>query len=117
MKLAIVGSRTFTNFKRLEEFAIENIKISQITTVISGGAVGADKLAEEFAKKYDIPIQIFYPNWKKYGKIAGFIRNEKIIKNCDEVIALWDGMSRGTEHSIGLARKYGKLLYILHTPI
>lgn len=113
MKLAIVGSRTFNDFERLKEFIRDNMTISKLTTIVSGGAKGADKLAEDFAQKYDIPITIFYPNWKKYGKVAGFIRNEKIIKNCDEVIALWDGASRGTKHSIELARKHDKKLYIL----
>ena len=113
MKLAIVGSRTFTDFERLEEFVKDNIQLPLITEIVSGGAKGADTLAEEFAKKYDIPLKVFYPNWDKYGKSAGFRRNGKIIKNCDRVIALWDGKSKGTRNSIDLARKYNKKLHIL----
>ena len=47
---------------------------------------------------------IFPAEWKKYGKRAGYIRNHDIIKNSDHVVAFWDGKSRGTLHSIELAR-------------
>jgi hypothetical protein len=117
MKVAIVGSRTYTNFERLEQFVKDTVNISEITTIISGGAKGVDTLAEKLALKYDIPTKIFYPNWQKYGKFAGPVRNEKIIKDSDIVIALWDGMSKGTNSSINLARKYNRELHILHITI
>jgi hypothetical protein len=105
MKLAIVGSRTFNDFEYLEESIFNNLKVDYITEIVSGGAKGADTLAEIFAKKYELPITIFNADWNTFGKRAGFIRNETIIKNCDFLIAFWNGISKGTKHSINLARK------------
>ena len=62
----------------------------------------------------NIKTLIFPANWEKYGKRAGFIRNEDIIKNCDAVIAFWDGKSKGTFHSLSLADKYYKPTKIIY---
>lgn len=121
--IAIVGSRTFNNYELLKEklfnflFGTEKdfYYNSYNTTVISGGAGGADKLGERFADEYGLNKKIFYPNWDKFGKSAGFIRNKDIIKNSDVVFAFWDYKSKGTKNSIDLARKYGKILYIIDT--
>jgi hypothetical protein len=104
MKLAVVGSR---NFEDLEKLSLELDRLhakNTITLIISGGAVGADSLAEVWAKSKSIPVQIFKPDWKKHGKSAGFIRNRDIINSCDSCIAFWDGVSKGTLNSINLAK-------------
>ena len=106
MKLAIIGSRTFNNYGLLQE-TLEQYK-SKITLVVSGAAKGADSLGERWAIKNNIKTLIFPADWEKYGKRAGFIRNEDIIKNCDAVIAFWDEISRGTAHSLSLCEKYNK---------
>jgi len=108
MKLAIVGSRTFTDYELLEEIILANYDIGSIEQIISGGAGGADTLAEKFSDKYKIPKLIFKPDWKLYGKKAGLIRNDLIIGNADEVIAFWDGISKGTQYSINFAKKNNK---------
>lgn len=106
MKLAIIGSRDFNNYNLLEE----SLKLykSKINKVISGAARGADSLGEKWANNNKIETLIFPADWEKHGKAAGFIRNEDIIKNCDCCIAFWDGLSKGTAHSISLCEKYGK---------
>lgn len=115
MKLGIIGSRGFNNYDFLKKetniFLIEN-DIS-INTIISGGAKGADTLGEKYAEEYKIPVKIFYPDWNKYGKKAGYLRNIEIIENSDVVIAFWDGCSPGTKISIDLARNKNKILKII----
>ena len=114
MKIAVVGSREFK-----EEGLILDILSSELTpgdTLISGGARGVDTFAEEalsainqgYAPDGQISKHIFKPDWDKYGKRAGFLRNELIINEADKVIAFWDGESKGTKHSIDLAIKAGK---------
>ena len=106
MKLAIIGSRTFNDYNFLNE-VLESFK-PKLTLVVSGAAKGADTLGEKWAIQNKIQTLIFPADWEKYGKRAGFIRNEDIIKNCDCVIAFWDGESKGTKHSISLCEKYNK---------
>lgn len=113
MSIAIVGSRDFKNFDFLEKTILDNYKIENITEIISGGAKGADTLAEQFAIKYSIPMSIFTPDWDLYGKSAGYKRNILIIDMSDEVIAFWDGISKGTKLSIDLANKAKKKLMIV----
>ena len=116
MNLAIVGSRTFDNYEMLtskidEICANNNIEIGKI---VSGGARGADRMGERFAKERGIETLIFPAEWNKYGKRAGFIRNETIIDNCDICIAFWDGESRGTKHDIDLCKQKGKVCYVVY---
>lgn len=113
MRIAIVGSRGFKNFDFLEKTILDNYKTENITEIISGGAKGADTLAEQFAIKHSIPMSIFTPDWELYGKSAGYKRNIQIIDMSDEVIAFWDGISKGTKHSIDLANKAKKKVMIV----
>lgn len=111
MKLAIVGSRTFNDYALLKE-TIKSNNLN-ITEIVSGGARGADSLAEKFAIDNDIQTTIYKADWKTHGKAAGFIRNHDIIKNSDIVLAFWDGISNGTRHSISLAEKHNKRLIVV----
>ena len=106
MKIAIIGSRDFTD-RNLLNSTLEPYK-SKITLVVSGAARGADKLGEQWAIDNDIETLIFPADWDNHGKAAGFIRNQDIIKNCDGAVAFWDHISNGTRHSISLCEKYNK---------
>jgi hypothetical protein len=104
MTVAIVGSRSFDNYSRMRHtlfFLFEG----NIDEIVSGGAQGADKLAEQYADEYDIPIRIFAPDWESFGKSAGYIRNKIIVEHADHVVAYWDGKSKGTQHTIEIAQK------------
>ena len=107
MKLAIVGSRSFSDY----EFMKKILAFHSCTQIISGGAKGADTLAKQYAGENGISITEFLPNWDRDGKAAGFIRNKQIVNACDELVAFWDGESRGTAHSIKLAEEAGKPIY------
>ena len=106
MKLAVIGSRSFDNFELLNK-EIQTLG-PEITEIISGGANGADLLAEKWAIENQIKLTIIKPNWSLYGKGAGIKRNEKIINDCNYCIAFWDGKSKGTLSSIKFCVKYSK---------
>lgn len=109
MRTAIIGSRTFNDLS----FATERLKEFDITHVVSGGARGADSIAEKWAYQNEIPTTIYYPNWGRYGKSAGFRRNADIVEDCDQLIAFWDGNSKGTANSIDIAKANKKPHYII----
>ena len=116
MKIAIVGGRDFNDYqllkKEVDEYIDEN-KISNIS-IISGGAKGADRLAEKFATEMDFEVIVFKPNYEKYGRGATIVRNSQIIENSDVVFAFWDGQSKGTHDSIKKAVKLAKKLFIIN---
>ncbi len=102
MKIAVVGSRS-----------IKNADISQYipkeaTEIITGGAVGVDKLAEREARLRGIALTVFKPDYELHGKSAPIVRNKLIAKECDMLIAFWDGSSRGTVFTWRYAAKLGK---------
>lgn len=126
-KLAIIGSRSFNNEellnKIINEFFIDSYGTPIFDTLVSGGASGADKLGENWAKKwnkiyaknsFEIKLKIFYPDWDKFGKSAGFVRNRNIIEESDVILAFYDGVSHGTAHSIDLAKKAKKITMIVY---
>ena len=104
MKIAVIGSRGFEDYIRLEEVLNE---LNQIECIISGGAKGADRLAEVYADANGIPKKIFPAQWGTHGRAAGMIRNKDIVDASDLVIAFWDGASRGTKHTIEYSKKKG----------
>jgi len=112
MKLAIIGSRKFSNKERFD-YKLEPYK-DKVTLVISGGAEGADTFASNWAKENNIPIIVHLPDWNKYGKAAGAIRNRLIVNECDELIAFWDGKSKGTKISIDMAKDQRKRYDIIY---
>ena len=104
-KVAVIGSRGFDSYETLSKILDDNLNISEI---ISGGAKGADSLGARYATERGIPVTIFRPDWDKYGKRAGFIRNTDIVTAADIIVAFWDGESKGTANSIATAGRLGK---------
>lgn len=101
MKVAIVGSRS------ISKADISRYIPPDTDLIISGGAVGVDKLAEEYADKKGIKKLILYPDYELYGKSAPLIRDKLIVDHADLVIAVWDGVSGGTEFTISYAKRRG----------
>jgi len=116
MKLAIVGSRVFNDYELLKKWTSIYITNSWGTNIIiiSGGAKGTDTFAEQFAIESGFETYIYLPDWNKYGKSAGFKRNQQIIDNCDILLAFWDGKSKGTQDSINKAKLAKKPTFIVY---
>ncbi len=115
LKVAVIGSRTFTDKVRL--FKILDTNIEKIEMVVSGGAAGADSFAQEWCKERGMPCLIFYPRWYDenglYDRGAGFKRNYLIVRESNLVLAFWDGVSKGTANSIEIAKQSGKRVKII----
>ncbi len=110
MRVAIVGSRKFRDYKLMLEY-LKEINLG-ITHIVSGGAPGADSLAERLAKDFRISITTHYANWDKFDKAAGAIRNEKVVNDCQAVVAFPGPESKGTRDVINKAGLKGIPLYV-----
>lgn len=102
MKLAIVGSRN------LIVKNIENYIPTDVSEIVSGGAKGVDACAAEYARKNNIKLTEFLPQYYMYGRNAPLKRNDKIAEYADEALAFWDGSSRGTLYTIQHFQTLGK---------
>jgi len=112
LKIGVIGSRGFNDYKLLKDTLDEYL--NDVFLIVSGGAVGADSLGEKWANENSVKTLIIKPDWNKYGKSAGFIRNTDIVENSDIIIAFWDSLSRGTEDSIKKAREMGREVKIIY---
>lgn len=102
MKVAVIGSRSITNID------IEPFIPRGITLLITGGAIGVDTIAEHYADRKCIKKQIIFPDYQRFGKSAPLMRNKLIVDNADIVIAIWDGVSAGTNYTVKYAERIGK---------
>ena len=107
MKLAIIGSRTIKNID-IEKYIPENV-----CEIVSGGAVGVDTCAAEYARAHGIKLVEFLPQYELYGRGAPIIRNKKIVDYADRVLVFWNGNSKGTLSVISYAQKIGKICDIV----
>ena len=101
MKVAVIGSRGIS--------AVDiGIHISGGDEIVSGGAIGIDACAAEYAKKNGLKMTVFLPQYERYGRAAPIVRNKKIVEYADKIVAFWDGKSKGTLSVIKYAEKMGK---------
>jgi hypothetical protein len=116
IRLLVCGGRDLDSsdvWNWLERFARGDCQAAlgdhsaKIGILIHGGAHGADEGAASWGESENIPVRCFPAEWKKHGKAAGPLRNEKMLRegNPDVVIA-FDG-GRGTANMIGLAESAG----------
>lgn len=106
-RVIVAGSRTICNqafvFNHLDRLLANKMKLDSIQ-IISGTARGVDQIGEAYAKAKGIECVRFPADWEKYGKRAGYLRNQQMAEHADALVAFWDGQSRGTKHMIEIAR-------------
>ena len=132
MKVIVAGSRECKDYNIVREAIELGLKELNITpsVILSGDAIGVDKLGEKYANENGINCVKYIPKWKdiagkpsseiksnKFGKYwvkAGFERNEEMAKNADALIAINLG-TNGTNDMISRAKAHNLKIYI-HEP-
>lgn len=114
MKVLVCGSRGFTAQRTIRDRIYE---LPAGTTVIHGGARGADTYADTYARRARLEVEVFKADWKRHHGGAGAIRNRQMLnEKPDLVIAFWDGQSRGTKDTIDEAKRRGIPVEIISQP-
>ena len=114
MRTIIAGSR--------DKVTLKDIELAMTvcgwvpSCIISGTARGADTFGEQWGEARGITIYQFPAEWDKYGKSAGYKRNENMAKHAQALVAIWDGESRGTKHMIDIAKKEGLQSFVYIIP-
>lgn len=112
MKAIIAGSREITDYARVVAAIEASGWAAQITEVVSGHAIGVDRLGERWAKERGIPIKEFevtVADWKHLGKRAGCVRNREMAQYAAQfpgsaLILVWDGQSTGSANMLAEAK-------------
>ena len=64
-------------------------------------------LGEQYAQEKGYELETYPADWKKYGRRAGFLRNEQMADLSNAAIGFWDGDSHGTQHMIEYSKEKG----------
>lgn len=107
MRVLVCGGRDF-NDPALVEATLGAIHRKRgIEVVITGGALGADRLGERWAEANGIAWIQYPAQWELYGKSAGPRRNELMLREGkpDGVVAFPGGA--GTAHMVRIAKAAG----------
>lgn len=75
----VCGGRHY-NDRRKAHIELDRLAANRrVTTVITGGAPGADALAAEWAESRCVEHIVFPADWKRHGRAAGPIRNQRML--------------------------------------
>lgn len=113
----IAGSRSFVGpaaQKRLYEYMDWFNRVYFPIAVVCGMAAGADMLGREWAISRGIHVLEFPADWDRYGKAAGYRRNEEMARWATDCVCFWDAKSVGTRHMIDIAVKERLTLQIVY---
>ena len=108
-RIAIIGSRNYPLPEQVRNFVKELSQHNDELTIVSGGARGVDSIAVEAAEAAGAKTKVWPADWEKHGRKAGILRNYDIVNDAQRVVAFWDLQSRGTMHSMRIAKERGKL--------
>jgi hypothetical protein len=102
-RLLVTGSRTWHNAAMLEA---ELAEWFDPDTVLVHGACpqGADMIADQAWHEWGGKIERHPAQWDVYGKRAGFLRNEEMVRQgADACLAFIRDASKGATHTANLA--------------
>lgn len=117
--ILVAGSRNYNDFnefsKVMDCVLSYHVKEHHPIVIVSGGAKGADFLAERYADMRGYAKHIIPAEWKMYNKRAGYIRNNQMhdyIRQQKDMprgcICFWSTVekSAGTRQNFSLCKKF-----------
>ena len=119
INVVVAGGREYENYPELSQ-KLDQI-ISQLNipdelgnkmkvNIISGGARGADTLAEKYAQERGMGLQVFKADWEGQGLSAGINRNRQMAEAGDVLVTFPGGT--GTENMVQqMTQDFGKPAY------
>jgi hypothetical protein len=114
LKVLICGGRDYDPCK-VQTWLDKFPEKKMISSIIQGGATGADRGGYYWACENDIEVETFMADWDKHGKSAGPIRNREMIKQKPDLVIAFPG-GKGTEDMISMAEKAGVRVITVDRP-
>lgn len=112
----VAGSRGFDSYLTMSavlgHLFSKALERGDDVLIISGAARGADQKGELYAARNQLECHKYPADWDRYGRSAGYKRNEFMAKVATHLVAFWDGNSRGTKHMIDIAKHEGLIVRV-----
>tara|TARA_B100000686_G_C16777854_1_gene969763 strand:+ start:2280 stop:2669 length:390 start_codon:yes stop_codon:yes gene_type:complete len=116
-RIGIVGTR-FTELHSPEwKSQLRSIidSLPNDVEIFVNGAPGTDQEAVRLATERGLKITILFEGNEFDNDPKFFMhRNSTVIENTEEVFAIWDGVSPGTQHAIALAKRLGTPIHVIN---
>ena len=110
MRVAIVGSRHFSDPDRVAEY-IDGLPPR--ASIITGSASGVDAAATKAARSRGLAVQVMPASFDELADASkSAARNQRLVDACDVLVAFWDGASKGTRATVDRALDSGKEVHV-----
>ena len=105
-----MGSRHFADLDRVESY-VESLP--RDARIVTGGASGVDAAATRAARRHGLPVQVLGASFEEARNVAvAQARNQKLVDQCDVLVAFWDGSSTGTRGTVDRALDSGREVHV-----
>lgn len=98
----VCGGRDYADEDRVREVLDEVCPL----LVVEGGALGADRLARDWAANTGVHFATVPALWGSYARSAGYLRNAAMLHLKPDLVVAFPG-GRGTADMVRQARKAG----------
>jgi len=110
LKVAIVGSRRFSDPQRVSDYVNS---LPPRASIITGSASGVDAAATKAARAKGIPVQVVPASFDELADASkSAARNQRLVDACDILVAFWDGSSKGTRATVDRALDSAKEVHV-----
>jgi hypothetical protein len=106
-KVLVCGGRDYSDAKSLNMVLDAAHYANPIVMLIHGAARGADTLAEKWAEANGVTSNAYPADWKRDGKAAGPMRNQRMLDQCKPHIVIAFPGGKGTADMIRRAEAAG----------
>ena len=114
MRVAIVGSRHFSEPDRVTEYVNG---LPARASIITGSASGVDAAATKAARARGLGVQVMPASFDEMSDASrSAARNQRLVDACDVLVAFWDGTSKGTRATVERALDAGKEVHVFVAP-
>jgi len=108
--LIVAGSRTVDDYnfvsEEIKRFIKSNCFVKDVS-IISGHARGVDLLGERFAEDNNLNLIVLPAQWEKFGKRAGYLRNQDMADLATHCLVICENNSKGSIHMYNIAKSKG----------
>jgi hypothetical protein len=105
MRIGIMGSENLN-------ISVDKFIPSYASYILTGDGEGINKNVEQYARERNLPVNVFKPNFEKFGQNARLIRNKHLSVQAEMVIIIWDGKSNMLRETIEYAKNIRKQLKV-----
>lgn len=107
MRVIVCGGRDYADRDRVYAVLDKLHREAGIDRIIEGGALGADRLAFDWAEGLAVPTTRYEADWNAFGSFAGPRRNATMLEDGQPDLVIAFPGAAGTRDMIRQARRAG----------